>query len=262
MRRIVPISWIFAAAALATWFLPPGVRGWSWAAEGLLYLGVCVVGVVSLRTGIFVPALIRGGKDSPQVFLTYDDGPDPRATPALLDILRSRNVKAAFFLVGSRVREHPEVVRRQHEEGHVLGNHTDRHSVFTNFLFGSRLERELAACQEAVAAAVGVTPRYYRPPYGLASHAVDGVTRKLGLQVVGWQTRSLDGGGLSVRKVVERTLRKVRPGGIILLHDGMRDPERVVAITSRVLDGLQEKGLTPVRLDRLSPGTGSDGTDT
>jgi peptidoglycan/xylan/chitin deacetylase (PgdA/CDA1 family) len=251
VRRILWITLLLGLALVGAMLLP--LPQGFFVALGLigLYLGVCFWGTISLRSGIFVSAITRVPGETSRVALTYDDGPDPRSTPLLLDLLRARGVVATFFVVGKRVREYPEIVRRCVAEGHLIANHSDLHSGYTNCYHTRRTEKQLRACQEAVEEAAGVRPEYYRPPFGLANDALDGATRRLGLRVVGWQARSLDTTWLTVDQVVRRSLRRIRPGGILLLHDGGLEPERVVSITERILDGLEERRLVPVRLDVL-----------
>ena len=251
MQPIFGYTFLFACAAGAAAFLPGGWRGGAWCGLGLAYAGLLTWGVVSMRSGLFGPAVTHGDPARPEVALTYDDGPDPDATCALLDLLRDRGVPATFFVVGARARAHPEVVRRCHAEGHLVGNHTDRHSHLTNFFLGPFIRRELRACQETVERITGVAPRAYRPPVGLVNPLTEPVARSLGMKLVGWQVRSLDTRLRRPEDVVRRVLDRVRPGGIVLLHDGGQDPARVREITRRILDGLEQRGLQPVRLDRI-----------
>jgi peptidoglycan/xylan/chitin deacetylase (PgdA/CDA1 family) len=250
LRPIVPISIAVALAAVAASFLP--FRGLAWAALGAIYLAVLVVGVSSMRSGLFGRAHASGDPSRSAVALTYDDGPAPDATAALLDLLRERRVAAAFFVVGTRALAHPELVKRCHAEGHLVANHSNRHSYLTNFLRARGLRRELAACQAALEKITGERPRFYRPPVGLMNPSVQPVARSLGLDLVAWQVRSLD---TVLRKdpaaIARRVLSRIRPGGIVLLHDGGLEPGRVTEITKRILDGLEQRGLEPVRLDRL-----------
>lgn len=259
MRPIVPITIAFAAGAIGASYLPAAAQPWTWVGLGSAYLGLCVWGTVSLRSGLFGRAWTRGDASEGGVALTYDDGPDPQATPALLDLLQERGVSATFFCVGERARAAPELVLRLRDEGHLIGNHSDRHSPWTNFYPAGQLQRELGSCQQTLTSLTERAPRYYRPPMGLINHAVEPVTRALDLELVGWQVRGLDTTQRSVEAVVERVLDRVQPGGIVLLHDGGQDPERVVAITRGVLDGLATRGLTPVRLDRLLASTSQTG---
>lgn len=214
-------------------------------------LALLAWGVVSLRSGLLCSARWRGSGAAGHVALTYDDGPDPATTPALLHLLEERGVAVAFFCIGERVRANPELVRRSFEAGHLIGNHSDRHGQGTNLLFAGALRSELEACSRAIAEATGVAPRYYRPPFGLANHALGGVAKELSLEIVGWQVRGLDTPNSAPETVARRVLDRVRAGGIVLLHDGGRDPRSVVAATRAILDGLESRGLVPVRLDRL-----------
>lgn len=249
-----PIVWITGAALVAAagaFLLHDGLRPFAWGAIGLTYLALCTAGAAWPAAGIFgrVRTAVHGAAD--QVALTYDDGPDPRATAGLLDLLARRGVQAAFFCVGQRVLAHPELVRRCRAEGHLIGNHSHRHRSWTPFLLGQRLGHELDACQAAIRQVAGVAPRFFRPPFGILNHAMEPACRRRGLQMIGWQVRGLDTLGQPVETVVARVLRKLRPGGIVLLHDGDQEPQRVVAITDRLLDGIAARGLRPVRLDRL-----------
>jgi len=199
-------------------------------------------GVVRMQSGIFGPVRTTVEKG---IALTYDDGPDPRSTPALLDLLKSHNVKATFFVIGEKVRAHPELVRRCHDEGHTVANHSHRHGMWTNLHFGPWMRREIGACQDAVEQATGVPPRHYRPPFGLMNPHVEAAAHSHGLEVVGWTIRSLD---TSRADAAERVLDLLEPGAIVLLHDGDIEQERVLATTRTILEAAREQGLEPVAL--------------
>jgi len=203
-------------------------------------------GVLRMRAGILGPVrtTIPSGVP-PGIALTYDDGPDPESTPALLDLLKQRGVKATFFVVGEKVRAHPEVVRRCHDEGHTVANHSHRHGTWTNIHFGGWMRAELEACQRAVVDAIGVAPRHYRPPFGLMNPYVEPAARSLGMEVVGWNVRSLD---TAHDDAAARVVRQLAPGAIVLLHDGGLAADRVVATTTTILEAAAERGLEPVAL--------------
>jgi len=251
VRPIVPITIACALLAAGAAVLPPPTARTLWAILGAAYLSLVTWGVVSMRSGIFGATRTRGPRSRMEVALTYDDGPDATATPALLDLLKRRGVAATFFVVGRNVRAHPSLVRRARDEGHLLGNHSDRHAWWTNFLRGRALRREIDRCQSALADAIGAGARFYRPPVGLMNASVSAAARALGLTLVGWTVRSLDTTRRTPGDVATRVLRRVGPGSIVLLHDGGRDPERTIRITELILDGLTPLGLVPVRLDRL-----------
>ncbi len=251
MKLIWPLTAGLACAACAAALLPPAMRVPAWGALAAAYLGACAWGMTSLRSGVFVRALTRGRAGSSSVALTYDDGPDPASTPALLELLAARNVRATFFVVGARARAHGHLVARIYAEGHLVALHSDRHSTWTNFLGRRGLARELATCRDTLGVLTGAAATYYRPPFGLVNPEVDGVMRRMGLTLVGWRVRSLDTTARTDAHVAARVLARVRGGDIVLLHDGGIAPARVCAITAAILDGLAARGLAAVRLDRL-----------
>jgi peptidoglycan/xylan/chitin deacetylase (PgdA/CDA1 family) len=247
-----------ALAAAAAWAALTGgaLRLGGLAALAGLTLLVCGLGVAVPALRFFGPFVCRGPAGLRQVALTFDDGPDPRSTPALLDLLRDAKVPVAFFCVGEKVDAHPDLAARAAREGHQVENHTYRHSPFTNFYPTARLVRELERAQEAVARAAGRRPAYVRPPVGLSNPAVFRAARRLGLRVVGWTVRGLDTGTTTAGRVHARIARRLGPGAIVLLHDGGIPPERLTATVRALLDSLKAGGYTVVRLDRL---LGDDG---
>ncbi len=229
---------------------------------GNLPLGLSVAGVFFIVMGLgvaipqmrfFGPFICHGPGDHtrPAVALTFDDGPDARSTPALLDLLREAGVPAAFFCVGRRVETSPDVAQRIVREGHLLENHSHFHSNATNFYSVASLERELAQAQAAIVSATGTLPGRFRPPIGLSNPNIFRAAQKLGLQVVGWSVRSLDTRITDPERVVARILRGLKPGGIILLHDGNIPVVRLIPTVQLLLDSLRARGYEVVRLDQL-----------
>src|SRR5205823_4198138 len=121
------------------------------------------------RARIFGDFICRGDGSRRQVALTFDDGPDARSTPVLLDLLKELKLPATFFVIGKHVAANPEITARIVREGHLLANHTFNHSYATNFFFVSHLKREMIQTQETIARAAGVAPVWFRPPMGLSN---------------------------------------------------------------------------------------------
>ncbi|MCX7805862.1 MAG: polysaccharide deacetylase family protein, partial [Planctomycetota bacterium] len=156
-----------AAASLTALLLPDGAtRAFAVGAVWMCFAGVTALGVAFPSLQFFGPVATRGSGDRPVVALTFDDGPDPYATPELLDLLKREGVRAAFFFVGERVDAHPEIAARAFAEGHLLCNHSYRHSNATNLFGSGRLEEDLRKTQDAIARAAGAVPAYFRPPMG------------------------------------------------------------------------------------------------
>ena len=132
-----------------------------------------------------------------------------------------------------------------------MANHSHRHAWWTNFLIGRTLLRQIEEAQQAVRAATGRSPAYYRPPVGLTNPSLARALRRAGLKCVGWDARGLDRGGGSAEGVARRVLRRATGGSIIVLHDGGAHKSRLLDIVSLILEGLDESGYSPVSLDEL-----------
>jgi peptidoglycan/xylan/chitin deacetylase (PgdA/CDA1 family) len=217
----------------------------------LAFVAVLSLGAAFPGWNFYGRFICRGHPAECCVALTFDDGPDDRSTPALLDLLRESGVPAAFFCVGTRVAARPELAARIVREGHLLENHSYTHSHFINFFTTARLRAELAQTQTAIHSATSATPRYYRPPMGLSNPRTFRAARSLGLTVVGWSARGLDTRCADPEIIHARIARRLAPGSIILLHDGNIPVARLLPTVKLLLATLRERGYKVVRLDQL-----------
>jgi peptidoglycan/xylan/chitin deacetylase (PgdA/CDA1 family) len=220
-------------------------------AIALAFLTLIGLGAFIPQLRFFGPFICRGNVSRRCVALTFDDGPDARSTPALLDLLRERSVAAAFFCVGNRVAANPDLAAQIVGRGHLLENHTYTHSKATNLFSVGRLRTELAQTQTAIQQATGTAPLLYRPPMGLSNPRAFRVARWLGLTVVGWSARGLDTKLTEPERIVARIERRLEPGAIILLHDGNIPADRLVVTVQMLLDRLRALEYEVVRLDQL-----------
>ncbi len=178
------------------------------------------------------------------VALTFDDGPDPVDTPRLLDLLREKNVKATFFVVGRQAERHPEIVRRAWEEGHLIANHTWSHPPLFCFLSPRRLQSEIERGSECIGRICGVRTRYFRSPVGLRHPLLRFALRRAGMEYVSWRIRSCDtiihNSGLLSRRI----LSKVVSRDIILMHDRLpRGAQVLLETLPGVIDELKKLGF-------------------
>jgi peptidoglycan/xylan/chitin deacetylase (PgdA/CDA1 family) len=225
-----------------------------WFVLGLLltaYVVIFILGVSVLKLNFFVKATCRGDSTEKRVALTFDDGPDPVATQDLLEVLRHHQIKAAFFPIGTKTRDYPEIIKRIDQEGHILGNHTFRHTWWTNFLISGGLDREMRMAQEAIEAAVGKVPAYFRPPMGLTNPHLRRALRKNRLSVVGWDVRPFDTTA-SNEKVIKKVLKKIRNGSIIALHDTGRAPTDLVRLADELVIQIKERNYAFSDLEELT----------
>lgn len=202
------------------------------------------------------PARPRRRVDAPAGFaLTFDDGPDPASTPAVLDVLAAEHAVATFFLVGRRARRHPEIVRRIVAEGHGVGSHTWSHPELAG-LGPARLLAECAHGRRAVQQAAGRSVRAYRPPKGHLDSRGARVARAAGLEPWLWSLDPADWRpGVGTQEILA-ALEGLAVGDVILMHDAIEQPvapaaldrSATVAALGPLLALARERGLRTVRL--------------
>lgn len=183
------------------------------------------------------------------VALTFDDGPT-ESTRELLDVLAARDVKATFFLVGRNVEKHPELVRREHREGHELAGHSFTHADLGKSS-KKKITSELSRTQDAIRRATGATPDLMRPPYGSTSKQLVKLAREMGMAQVMWTVDPLDWRNRDSDAVERRVVKSVKPGSIVLLHDIHRTTVRAVP---GIIDELKAEGYEFVTASELFGG--------
>ncbi|MES2923325.1 MAG: polysaccharide deacetylase family protein [Verrucomicrobiota bacterium] len=182
------------------------------------------------------------------VAMTFDDGPHPQNTTRLLDMLRARNIKATFYVIGRSVELYPQVVRRTVAEGHEIGNHSQTHRLLSK-LGDSELRLEMSRCRDAVVRAAGVQPRTMRPPYGgLLQRQREIVHSEFGYPVIMWSVDPLDWKNRNSSVITSRILADASSGGIVLAHDLHATTVDAMPAT---LDGLLRRGFKFVTVSQL-----------
>ncbi len=193
------------------------------------------------------------------VALTFDDGPWKDQTLRMLDILDRYGIKATFFMLGSRVRVDGKTAAEVARRGHLLGNHSYSHPILTGKPSGvviSEIERTNAQIRKAT----GKTPHWFRAPGGAVDASVRSIVEARGMRVAHWTNGTGDWKNLGAARVVKYATQ-VRPGGVILVHDGGGTRDQTIQALPQIIETLQAKGYRFVTLDQLAsvPGAGSAG---
>ena len=177
----------------------------------------------------------EGGRD---LYLTFDDGPNPGATAPILETLEKECVPAAFFMVGAHVRRHPELARQAAAAGHEIGNHTDHHRKL-HLRGPGAIRAELDGAHRAIGEITGRPPRSFRAPHGFRNPFLRRETRRLGYWLFGWTFGVWDSDPIGAEEIRRRVRKRLRPGAIILLHDGDGyDPAGDRRATAAALPGI------------------------
>lgn len=222
----------------------------------VMAVGVLAYGLGAEGSTLLGPALVRLSGDS-DAALTFDDGPSPD-TARILDILRAKKVHATFFLCGASVERYPELAKRIVAEGHALGNHTYSHP-YLHLMSREAIASEIDRAQDAIEKVTGIRPAYFRPPHGVRWFPLWDVLRERGMTMVLWNSYPQEGAS-PAEEITARALARLRPGAVILLHDGKDNlpdgrnlrPATVEALP-RIIDGVRRAGYRFAPLPAASP---------
>ena len=262
MRLVRGVPWarvgfivaLVGAATLVTLTVRGQEVPWSaLVANFVLLLSVVGLGIWLQGGGLFArPILgVAGPSVAGKIALTFDDGPDAIETRRVLALLESRGHRGTFFVIGQRAEAEPALVAELCQRGHGLGNHSFAHAHASPFWSVPRLVADLQRAATVLAAAAGLAPRWYRAPIGIVSPPVARAAKELGLVLVGWTATARDGvAGTAVASAHRRLRRALRPGAILVLHDGGRAPI-AAEVLRLLLDDLDSQKLRSVTLDEL-----------
>lgn len=191
-----------------------------------------------------------GSEDKNQVALTFDDGPNPEYTPQILAVLDKYHVKATFFMVGDMTQQYPNVVREVADQGHEVADHSMTHPEAPK-VDSQRLRQEVQGTAQLLERISGKKIKYFRPPYGYFDAAYFQACRDNNMNVVLWSIVPRDWEQPPAEVIAQRVATEIRPGAIVLLHDGGGDRRQTVKALPLIIEAIQAKGLQAVTLSQL-----------
>ncbi|MCF7809374.1 polysaccharide deacetylase family protein [bacterium] len=190
---------------------------------------------------IFPNVISRGDPDG--IYLTFDDGPDPVNTTKLLSILNEYNCKATFFVIGTQADQYPDIIKQTYEAGHTVASHSYDHR---SLVWAGRetvldqINRSIGAISDAGLC----NSRLFRPPYGRIGLPLLSVVKSLNMQIVLWSLSAGDYRPIQPKLLVERIVKKVKPGDIVLLHDKGNYVDNMLEALPGILRTLLDKGMS------------------
>lgn len=216
-------STVFAAALVlilitGTLALLHMLSGWWTVAVAAVYLALTVYGSANIRSNYFLQSFCRTNGPEKKIALTFDDGPCEN-TGRILDLLKQHQSRATFFFIGKNILQHPELVKRTHAEGHLIGNHSFSHAYHYDLLPTAKVLADIHRCDEAIAQLTGEKPTLFRPPYGVTNPNIAAALKTTGHTSVGWSLRTKDTVARSAHELITKVKQQVKTGDVVLFHD-------------------------------------------
>ncbi|MDT7840476.1 polysaccharide deacetylase family protein [Streptomyces justiciae] len=193
------------------------------------------------RTPVRREPLLRMQGRGRTMVLTFDDGPDPRYTPAVLDTLAEYDVRAMFFVCGEMAVDNKDLLERMSDEGHIVGNHTWSHPLLTRLSRG-RIRSEMERTSDVIEEAYGERPQWFRAPYGAWNRAAFQLGAELGMEPLAWTVDTLDWTTPGARTIERRVENGAAPGVVVLSHDAGGDRSQSVRALREYLPQLLDSG--------------------
>jgi peptidoglycan/xylan/chitin deacetylase (PgdA/CDA1 family) len=215
---------------------------------GCLWILIVFWGSASIGSNYHVKAYCNNPSETEKkITLTFDDGPH-EMTVLVLDVLRQYNAKATFFCIGKNIEVHPDILKKIIEEGHTVGNHSYSHSPFFDFYRKKQVIAEIEQTDALIKSVQGKKPILFRPPYGVTNPSIRRALAVTKHKTIGWNIRSLDGGTKNEKFIFDRIIKRIKPGGIVLLHD---TSIQTVNVLEQLLSFLQKNNYSVVPLEEL-----------
>ena len=214
----------------------------------LLYVSLLVIASARIQMNFHIKAINRGNKEKAKVALTFDDGPDEKTTPAILEILEKHKIKAAFFCVGSRIEKNREILKQISDSGHIIGNHSWSHAFLFDFYLPRKMRKEIEKTDALIKEITGKQVKFFRPPYGVTNPFLAKALKRTGHTVIGWSLKTFD----TVKEkdfVLKKIESRLCNGDIILLHDTI---PQTVELLDDAIRLIKDRGIEIVGLDELT----------
>lgn len=252
---LIKLSVILHVTLLAVLIAMPQLWYWLLAIFIANHLVISVIGLLP-RSNWLGPnwtKLPQAAMQRNEIALTIDDGPEPLVTRPVLEILDRYQVKVTFFHIGEHAMQHPELCREIIARGHAIENHSQRHKLYFSLMGANGMMREITEGQETLSRITGIRPQFFRAPAGLRNPFLEPVLNRLGLRLTSWSVRAFDTKNGNAEKVKNKLIAGLRPGAIILLHDGNAARTKagvpiILAALPDLIEAAREKGLHFVTL--------------
>jgi len=247
-HRITALFFLTVIFLLALWGLFAAMPIWYFLVVGVLWFLVVLTGSSYIGSNYHVKTYCSNPNEKEKkIALTFDDGPNEN-TLEILKVLEKHQAKAAFFCIGKNIEAHPEILKKIVADGHVVANHSYSHSHLIDFYRKDKMVRELEATDAIIEKLTGKKVQFFRPPYGVTNPSIRRALEVTKHKTIGWNIRSLDGIISNKKIILNRIVKRIAPGAIVLLHDTKSE---TVNVLEQLLLIAAEKNYEIVSIEQL-----------
>jgi peptidoglycan/xylan/chitin deacetylase (PgdA/CDA1 family) len=214
----------------------------------IVYSLVLFYGSYFIQARFYIKSICAAETNKKEIAISFDDGPANEYTPAILDILRENNIQAAFFCIGKRIEGNEKIFKSVHEQGHIIGNHSFSHATWFDLFSAKKMLADMKMMDDAMKKITGLSPKLFRPPYGVTNPNLKKAIIDGKYISVGWNIRSLDTVIKDEDKLMKKVTSAVKPGSIILFHDTSKT---TLNILPAFIKHLLAEGYEITRLDKM-----------
>lgn len=216
---------------------------------GVVWFVFTTIGSFHIRWNYYLKGYHNNNNVSENVIsLTFDDGPHKEYTFKVLELLKKYNFQATFFLIGSNIKENPEIVKTIIDQGHLIGNHTYSHANNYGFYKTKEVIKDLKKTSNTIEELLELKMNLYRPAFGVTNPRISKAVKALNLIPIGWSVRSLDTTKDSKEVIFKRITKNLKKGDIVLLHD---TSQKSVEVLEQLLIFLENKKWKSITVDQL-----------
>ena len=220
---------------------------WYYFIAFILFSLTIFFGSYFIQSGFFLKAYCNGDDNEGQIAITFDDGPHEN-TILILDVLKKNNATAAFFCIGKNIAGKENIVKRINDEGHIVSNHSFSHHNLFDFFFVKKLKQDVSKTDELILQSTGKRNKLFRPPFGVTTPNIAQMVKEMDYKVIGWNLRSYDTTIKDHGKLMNRILKGIKNGSLILLHD---TTPGIDIVLQKVLDRARERNLKVVSIEEM-----------
>ena len=214
----------------------------------LIYSFILFYGSYFIQSNFYIKTICSANTSKKEIAISFDDGPATNYTQEILQVLKNENIKATFFCIGNRIEGNENILQQINSEGHVIGNHSYSHHFWFDLFSSKKMLSDMALMNEITKETIGLTPKFFRPPYGVTNPNLKNAISKGNYISIGWNIRSMDTVINNEEKLLKKIIGKIKPGAIILFHDTSKT---TFSILPAFIKYVKTNGYEITRLDKM-----------